>query len=121
MYSIAFPDMLSSANTNLVEGREATISNMRLLLASWKTSLFGDPYFGCNIKRFIYEQSNVILRDLIIDDIHLSLQQFMPQLVVNREDIVVRLEKQSIYVDINCINKLDNQVNLYTIELTEDN
>ena len=57
MYSIAFPNMLSSANTNLVSDKEATVSNMRLLLASWKTSLFGDPYFGTNIKRFIHELS----------------------------------------------------------------
>ena len=55
MYSIKFPDMLSSAKTNIIENHEATISNLRLMLASWKTSLFGDPYFGTNIKRFIHE------------------------------------------------------------------
>ena len=49
MYSIGFPEMFSSAGTRLVEDREATMSNLRLLLASWKNSLFGDPYFGCNI------------------------------------------------------------------------
>lgn len=120
MYSIAFPDMLSSANTNLLEDREATMSNMRLLLASWKNSLFGDPYFGTNIKRFIYEQNNIILQDLIIDDIYLSLHDFMPQLVVNRNDISIRSDRTSVYVTINCINKLDNEINLLDIKLTED-
>lgn len=120
MYSIKFPDMLSSANTNLVEDREATMSNMRLLLASWKTSLFGDPYFGTNIKRFIYEQNNIILQDLIIDDIYVSLKDFMPQLVLSRNDIKVQSKNNSVYVSINCINRLDNEINLYEIDLMSD-
>lgn len=119
MYSIRFPDMLSSANTNLVEGHEATMSNLRLMLASWKTSLFGDPYFGTNIKRYIYEQNNVVLRDLIIDDINLAIHDFMPQVYTTRDDITVRQEDDHVYVDIKCINKLDNQPDMYTIELTE--
>lgn len=121
MYSIAFPNMLSSAQTNLLEDREATMSNLRLMLASWKTSLFGDPYFGTNIKRFIYEQNNIILRDIIIDDIFVSIQEFIPQIFVRREDIVLTLKNDAIYCTLNCINKLNNETNLYTISLTEEN
>lgn len=120
MYSIAFPDMFSSAKTNLVKDREATMSNMRLLLASWKKSLFGDPYFGTNLKQFIYEQNNVVLRDLIIDDIYVSLQEFMPQIYVKRKDIEVINDGYTVYASINCINKLDNEVNLYQIDLTTE-
>lgn len=121
MYSIKFPDMLDSAKTNLITDKEATMSNLRLMLASWKTSLFGDPYFGTNIKRFIYQQNNTVLKDLIIDDICLSIHEFMPQVYVTRKDVVVRQEDDHVYVDINCINTLDNQPYLYTIDLTEGN
>ena len=122
MYSIAFPDMFSSAKTNIVEDREATISNMRLLLASWKKSLFGDPYFGTRLKTFIYENNNIVLQDLIIDDIYVSLKQFMPQISIQRKDIKIVSKKTGVYATINCINKLDNEVNLYEIELvTSDN
>lgn len=120
MYSIAFPEMFNSAGTKLVKDHEATISNMRLLLASWKKSLFGDPYFGTNIKNFIYEQNNIILRDLIIDDIYVSLQQFIPQVAVKRKDIEIINDGTEVYVNINCINKLDNEVNMYQIKLTSD-
>ena len=119
MYSIKFPDMLSSANTNLIEGHEATISNLRLMLASWKTSLFGDPYFGTNIKRFIFDQNNVVLKDLIIDDINLAIHDFMPQIQISRNDITIRQVDDHVFVDIKCINRLDNQPDIYTIELTE--
>lgn len=120
MYSIAFPDMLNSADTRLVKDKDATMSNLRLLLACWKQSLFGDPYFGTNIKRFVHEQNNIILRDIIIDDIFVSIQEFMPQIYIKREDIKISIKKTEVYCTINCINKLDNEVNLYEINLTED-
>ncbi len=121
MNSFDFPNMLSSAKANLIQDKEATISNMRLLLASWKTSLFGDPYFGTNIKKFIYEQNNIILRDLIIDDILLAIHDFMPQIYVQRRDINITIKKQEVYVTINCINKLDNTQLSFTVNLMEDN
>ena len=48
--SIAFPDMLSSSRMNTVQDTSATKSNLRLLLLSNKNSLFGDPYFGTELK-----------------------------------------------------------------------
>lgn len=120
MYSIKFPDMLNSAGTNLIEDHEATMSNLRLMLASWKTSLFGDPYFGTDIKRYIYEQNNVVLQDLIIDGIQLAIHDFMPQVYVTRDDIKVKQKDDEVYVEIKCINTLDNQPDIYTIKLIED-
>lgn len=120
MISIDFPEMFSSNGTRLVKDKDATMSNLKLLLASWKNSLFGDPYFGTNIKNFIYEQNNIILRDLIIDDIYVSIQQFMPQVYIKREDIKIINDGTNVYVDINCINKLDKEVNTYQINLTSD-
>ena len=121
MKSFDFPNMLSSAKANIIEDRDATVSNIRLLLASWKTSLFGDPFFGTNIKRFIYEQNNIILRDLIIDDIMLSLQTFIPQIYVQRKDIKIILKKTDVYAEITCMNKLDSISTTFSIKLTEDN
>ena len=121
MYSIKFPDMFSGAKTNLIEDSTATLSNIKLLLTSWKKSLFGDPYFGTNLKKYIYEQNNIILRDIIIDDIFVSLQTFIPQISLKRSDIKISLNKTEIYATINCINKIDNQPNMFEIKLnTED-
>ena len=120
MYSIDFPEMFSSNGTRLLKDNEATISNIKLLLASWKGSLFGDPYFGTKIKNFIYEQNNIVLKDLIIDDIYVSLTQFIPQINVKRTDIELIHNETSVYVNINCINKLDKEVNSYNILLISD-
>lgn len=120
MVSIKFPDMLSSANTNLIQDREATASNLRLMLASWKTSLLGDPYFGTNIKRYIQQQNNIVLEDLIIDDINLAIYDFMPQVAVTRDNIHVTRNRDTINVDINSVNLLDSQPDIYNIVLTEE-
>jgi phage baseplate assembly protein W len=117
MYSIAFPEMFSGSKTKLIQDNEATLSNMRLLLASWKKSLMGDPYFGTRLKTFIYEQNNIVLHDLIIDEIYVSLKQFIPQVELRRKDIKISSNGTSVYATINCINKLDNETNLYEIEL----
>lgn len=121
MVSFNFPNMLDSAKASLIEDREATISNIRLLLASWKTSLFGDPYYGTNLKRFIHEQNNIVIRDLVIDDILLSLQTFIPQIYVQRKDITITQDKRDLYANVKCLSKLDSLEMSFSIKLTEDN
>ena len=117
MYSINFPDMLSSASTNLSKDYNATAKNLRLLLGSWKGSLFGDPYFGTNLKRILFEQNNIILYDIIIDELYVAIEEFIPQVYLTRKDITLTRDKDTLYCTINCINKIDNQPNTYRINL----
>lgn len=120
MYSIDFPNMFESSQTRLVKDSTATLQNIRLLLDSVKGSLFGDPYFGTKLKSFIYEQNNIVLRDLIIDDILVAIQTYIPQVSVRRHNIELVMHRNDIYANINCINKIDNEVNLFQIKLTTD-
>lgn len=120
MISINFPKMFNSASTKLVEGSSATLQNIKLLLESCRGSLLGDPYFGTKVKRYIYEQNNVILRDIIIDDLLVALQTFIPQIHITRKDITLTSNRSTIYANVNCINKLDNEVNTFEIKLTTD-
>lgn len=120
MYSIEFPNMFKSASTRLVKDSAATLQNIKLLLESCKGELLGDPYFGSKIKRYIYEQNNIILRDIIVDDLLVCLQTFIPQILVNRKDIVLKSDGTDIYATINCINKIDNEPSLFEIRLTTD-
>lgn len=117
MYSINFPDMFTTARTYLLKDKEATISNLKLLLKSVEQSLFGDPGFGCRIRNFMFEQNNIILHDLVIDDIYVAIQKFMPQIYIKRDDIKIFSEGVRIYATINCINKIDNTTNLFEIDL----
>lgn len=120
MNSIAFPIMLNNSSTNTVKDHDATASNLKLLLLSDKTSLFGDPYFGTNIKKLIHDQNNIVIRDLVIDDIYTAITTFMPQIIVKHGDIKVTSDRSNVYVNIKCLNLIDYTTDLYNINLTSD-
>jgi len=117
MYSIQFPYMFSINKTNMVEGLDATKSNLSLLLASEKRTLFGDPYFGTLIRRFLFEQNNQILRDIIVDEIYTSIITFMPQLSLKRGDISLHSDGVTLSAKIKCTNVLSRDDIDFTLVL----
>jgi len=119
MYSLAFPDMFTTSRTKLYEDREATLSNLKLLLLSFKGNLLGDPYFGTNIHKIIYSNNTQILKDLIVDDIYVAISQFMPQLRVARKDIDIYGDGKNLYATINATNLLNYTTNMYEINLIQ--
>lgn len=118
MYSINFPKMFTSAKTLLVEDHDAILSNLKLLLASDRTALFGDPYYGTELKKFIYEQNNSILKDLVIDEIYETIILFLPQIYLSRSDIDVTSDGVDLFATIICTYYLDQKSDLYEINLT---
>lgn len=120
MYSFQFPEMVSSARSLLVSDYDATLSNLKLLLLSDKYTLFGDPYFGTNLKRLLYSPNDVILKDIVIDDIYTAILTFMPQIKILRKNILLNIEKSKISVNIVCTNLLDYTTNMYEINLLQE-
>ena len=55
----------------------------------------------------MFEQNNKILQDLIIDDIYTAILTFMPQLILDRKDIKVTSDRDTVYVNIKATNLLD--------------
>lgn len=120
MNSIAFPNIFSNSSTNVITDHEATVSNLKLLLLSNRTGLFGDPYYGTNIKRKLFDENDDVLKDILIDDIYTAIKIFMPQLVVTRKDIKIdNGTKDQVKILISGLNLIDYQTNLYVINLTE--
>ena len=117
MQSISFPKMFTNTTTRLLSDHEATVSNLRLLLLSEKNSLFGDPYFGTNIRKLIFEPNNVVLQDIVIDEIYTAVLQFMPQVLVKRTDITIVQQGSDLFVTIRALNLLDYTTDLYNINL----
>ena len=119
MYSIKFPNMFSSTEVQLAQDNEATRQNLTLILGSEKRELFGDPYFGANLKKLLYNQNDQILQNIIIDNIYTTILIFMPQILIRRRDIKIVQKKTELYAEINCYNSLTAENNLYSILLTE--
>lgn len=122
MRSIAFPHMFNKTTTNIVSNYYATLQNLELLLLSTKGELFGDPYYGSNLKKYLYDQNDVILKDLIIDDIYSAIVLFMPQIKVNRKDIVITSDgKSKISISIKATDMASFETNMYNIVLLSTN
>lgn len=121
MKSISFPNIFSTnkVNTKVITDHEATYSNLTLMLQSQKSGLFGDPEFGTNLQKAIFEQNNIVLSDLIVDDIYTSVLMFMPQLTVDRDDIEIYQSGTYLCANVRATNRLDHTTNMYTIRLTE--
>ena len=120
MYSLAWPDMFTSAETKLLADKKAIASNLILLLNSEKMELFGDPYFGTLLKQLIFQPNNTIIIDLLADELLTTIQNYMPQIYVTRDDISIRSNKVDLIAEINVTYKKDSTSDLYTINLTNN-
>lgn len=117
MQSLSFPTMFTSTNTLVKTDKEAIKSNMLLLLSSERETLFGDPYFGCTLKKYLFEQSNSIVVDILIDELYTTIATFMPQVFIRRKDIKVKTSGTSLYAEIHYTFVEDNTSDLFTIPL----
>lgn len=122
MKSIGFPKMFgTTTSSNLIVDKKATLNNLKLLLGSEKTTLFGDPYFGIKLKYYMYEQNGTILKDIIIDEIYSQIKTFIPQVIVNRKDIdIIQSEKGKLTANIRVTYVTDYTQENYSLVLFKE-
>ena len=118
MISIKFPDMLSISSVNLIyNNKEATLSNLRILLNCDKGMLLGDPAFGSYAREYLFQQNDSLLKDIIIDGVYTTIRTYMPQLTISRSNIDVTSDGDTVSANISCINNIDATINNYIIDL----
>lgn len=118
MKSISFPSMFNSTSTKVIKDtHDATFQNILLVLGSEKGEFVSDPYFGIRLRRYVYDQNNSVLKDIIIDEIYAQLKTFVPQLNVNRDDITLTVERAKMSCHIKATNKLDYTNDAYDVVL----
>lgn len=117
MNSIKFPEMIAHNHIQLVSDYDATLQNMKLFLSSEKGEFVFDPFFGIKLKRYMFEQNNLILQDILADEIYEQLTIFMPQLIINRKDITLSKDRAKVYCTVKARNQKDFQLNSYNLVL----
>lgn len=121
MNSIQFPKMFNTGNTNVIhDSDKATMQSIDLLMHCEKGELFGDPFFGIRLKRYMFDQNNFVLRDILIDEIYTQLLVFAPQVTVQRKDIKIEQDGKEARVTFKAINNLDFTTNMYDLVLFRD-
>ena len=122
MNSLKYPNMFR-ANSSEVWGpqeyNQATLQNMGLIMRSFRDELLGDPYFGNTLNRYLFEQNNVILKDVIIDTIYPQLISFIPQLKIDRKDIEIiqDIKKGQLICRFKGTSQIDFQLYTYSTVL----
>lgn len=119
MKSFGFPKMFTGSKVNLLNDKQAVKSNMLLLLSSERNTLFGDPYYGSRLKQCIFEQSNSLIVDLLIDELYTTIKTFMPQVFLTRKDIEISVSNNTLYAKIHYYYIIDNTSDLFIIKLSE--
>jgi phage baseplate assembly protein W len=109
--------MFGKVNTKVVADHEATLQNLKYLLSSEQGELLGDPYFGVKLKRYLFDQNNYVLKDILIDEIYTQVATFMPQLRISRKDIEIEQDGTTLNCSIKAINLLDYTTDMYNIVL----
>lgn len=123
MKSLNFPKMFNTNSSKVCADYDATKQNTFLLLHSEKGDLFGDPYFGIRLKRYLFDQNSYVLKDVLIDEIYTQLALFLPQLVIKRRDIKIVQDpynKAKLTCTFKGINQLDFTTDMYSLVLYDE-
>ena len=121
MKATNFPKMFgTTTSTSIITDKKATLNNLKLLLGSEKTTLFGDPYYGIRLKYYMFDQNGRILKDIIIDEIYTQIKLFMPQIRVERKDIDLVQDKVGITANIRVTYITDYTQDNYSLVLFKE-
>ena len=74
------------------------------------------------LKHYLFNQNSAVLRDALTDMIYVQVATFIPQLHIDRKDIIILQDKEKgkVYCKIYGINQIDYQPNTYNLVLYED-
>ena len=103
-----------------MKDREAAISNLKLVLSSDKRTLLGDPFFGTELKKYLFEQNDSLIPDIIVDQIYSAIVTYVPQIILERKNIVIKQDKTKVYAEVTYKYISDEETNLLYIMLTEE-
>ena len=122
-YSISFPNMFNKSHVNLEKDYDAIKQDLILLLGSNKGGLYGDPWFGTEIKSILWDQAHEDIAVRIIkEQIYESIYSYMPNNVtINSNDIVVNIIDNYVNVQINLSAYSNKENDMLDISLLNEN
>ncbi len=121
MYSIAFPKIFNGSKVNLNKDFDAVKVNLKSLLMSNRFGLYGDPYYGVDLKQIVWHQATKpVVIDLLKDEIFTAIYSYMPQVEITRDDIDVSVEDNTVYASIDVALNGSMPSNLLKIKILLD-
>lgn len=120
--TISFPTIFNriTGRGQVSDGVRSINESLRSLLLTSRGELFGDPLFGCNIVRNVYDHNDKILNDILKKDIVDSIANYMSSLIkVTYDDISIINSGNKVEITIRYyINKSDS-ISTYKLVMLE--
>lgn len=117
--TISHPECFSivTGMTSLSTGTKSIDECLGLLIRTSKGELLGDPAYGTNLMKYIYEPNDLILRDMVIEDLTTAIKNYETRIIVASSDIEVVIDKEYMYITINYLMKNTGTYETFTIYL----
>ena len=119
MYSLDFPNIFSRTKTNLLQDKQAALSNLKLVLGSCKHELLGDPLFGTSLKQYFFMPNDIWVKDLVIDTVYETIRRYVPQIIASRKNISVEQDETTLYITLTFQYIIDKTLDTVNIALIE--
>jgi len=109
---IDISDNLNNTNDNLDKGDKAIENSLRNILHTQIGTSPGNPEFGCNLYKYLFEILDPLTSKLIETEVRYAIQRFEPRIRIN--DIIVSedIDYNKLKVLINY--SLLNDINTYS-------
>lgn len=122
-YAISFPDMFSKSTTNLKSDFDAVKQDLVLLLAANKGGLYGDPWYGTDIKSVLWEPNHRdILVNVVQDQIYESVLSYMPNnIALKKDNIRITILDTYAHVEIDMSAYSNKENDMLSIDLLNEN
>lgn len=100
--SIRHPNIFSSKNgKTVVSINNNSINNcLRLLFTTSKGELLGDPQFGSNLMKLVYEPNDIILQDMVTQDIIETISKYETRITVDTSMITFNIDINTVYINV---------------------
>ncbi len=96
MNGFNFPVMFKGNAVDIIDGKEAVINQLSLLINSELFEFRYDPGYGSNVPMLRYKPDTPLTRDLLVDAIY-DLLMFCPNITFSRNQIIIKKEKPAQY------------------------
>ena len=96
MNGFNFPNIFKGNSVDIIDGKEAVIKQLSLLINSELFEFRYDPGYGSNVPLLRYKPDNQLTRDLVKDAIY-DLLMFCPAITFLRSQIVIKKSRPGTY------------------------
>jgi phage baseplate assembly protein W len=73
---------------SLTSADQQGLANLKNLLLTYPGERYGNPTFGCNLKRVVFEPNTIVVKEQIQTVINTAIANFAPYINIQRVDII---------------------------------